>query len=290
MAKATAPAKVKTKRKAKPATPATADVTVTALPTATGSQADYDLFLPAAKKLHPSALIPMRADAQLALHNVQLGVDHVLAEHARLAKLPETDVAELTSLPRLALAVIFATTQLAPATGTSGLADKIARGAVLRALLLKTADALSLAGLVPRVDVDKIRAGHGKLDAARDLVALTALFAKHAPKVRGKHAITAAQLKESADLGTELLQLLKPGRARRASSGPAVGADERDRLWTLLAQAHDRLWRAGAYLFGRSAVDAKVPSLQASRGGRPKKVAAAAAPAKTPTAPVGATP
>lgn len=250
---------------------------------ASGSQAGYDAFMPAARRLGAAEVVPMRADPQLALHNVQIGVASVLAEGTRVSKLHETDVNALASLPRIALAVVYASTQIVPVGGQVGLAQWVARAAVLRALLLKTADALVLADLFPKAEVDKIRAGHGKLDAARDLVALVSLFAKRGAKVRGKHPVTAAQLKEASELGTGLLKILKPGRARRTPNEPAVGTDERDRLWTLLVQGHDRLWRAGAYLFGRNAVDTMVPSLLANRAGRPKK---APAPPQTPAAPV----
>ena len=239
-----------------------------------GSQADYDAFLSVAMKVAATEIVLMRADPQLALHNLQIGIGNVLAEHPRLATLPETDVEQLASSVRIALAVIFAATQVAPAMGGAGLAQRLARATALRALLLKTADALALAGLVPKAEVDTIRKGRGRLDAARDLVALAALFSKHGAALRGKHAVTAAQRTEAAGLGTELLTILKPGRAKRTRAKPAVGTDERDRLWTLLVKRHDQLWRAGAYLFGRELVDAKVPSLQASRGGRRKKVAA----------------
>lgn len=236
-----------------------------------GSQAAYDAFLSAAQAVPAGAIVTMRADPQLALQNVQVGVASVLAEGPRLSKLPETDAKEIAALGRLALAVVFATTQVTPALGTADLASKMSRGAMLRRLLLQTADALALSGLLPAAALVAIRAGHGKLDAARDLVALSALFTKHAAAIRGKHAVSAAELKEAALLGTDLLTILKPARARRGSVGPAVGADERDRLWTLLVRGHDKLWRAGAYLFGRDEVDAKVPSLQAHRGGRGKK-------------------
>lgn len=250
-------------------------------PTVSGSQADYDAFLPHARKLSATEIIPMRADPQLALHNLQVGVANVLAEAHKVAALPDTDARHLSSLPRLALGVIFASTQLVPRTATTGLRQQLSRGNELRALLLKTADALVAARLLPTADVDKIRAGHGKLDAARDLVALSALYGKHAAAVRGKHAVSAAQLKEAADVGTELLKVLKPGRATRKASAPAVGTEERDRLWTLLVHGHDHLWRAGAYMFGRD-VDAKVPALQANRGGRPKKTVSPPAPPPAP--------
>jgi hypothetical protein len=112
------------------------------------------------------------------------------------------------------------------------------------------------------------------VDAANDCVALAALFRKHAASVRGKTVVTAANVKESAELGTRLLGLLKPAAARNANktakSKEIVDAvDARDRLWSLATEGHDVLWRAGAYLFGRGEVDARVPALQARvRGAR----------------------
>ena len=43
------------------------------------------------------------------------------------------------------------------------------------------------------------------------------------------------------------------------------GVNERDRLWTLVVQGHERLWRAGAYLFGKELVDRMVPPLLGAR-------------------------
>lgn len=93
---------------------------------------------------------------------------------------------------------------------------------------------------------------------------LAALFGKEAAALRGKSPVTAAQIKETADIGTQLLTLLKPSRTRRIKAGPSTATSDRDRLWTLVLARHDALWRAGAYLFGRD-VDEKVPLLQARR-------------------------
>lgn len=257
-----------------------------AVPSPSGSQADYETFLPAARALSAAEVAPMRADLTLALQNVQVGAAAVLAEKSRLAALPETDATSLASLPRLALATIFANTQIDRSAPPTDLPKLLARGRELRGLLLKNADGLAAAGLLPMAAVDQIRAGRGQLDAARDCVELAALFTKRGAALRGKHPITAAQIKETADVGTELLQLLKPGRARRAPAGASLATDIRDRLWTMLVRRHEALWRAGAYLFGRDAVDTKVPSLQASRGGRSKRPA----PAPVATVPAGKTP
>jgi hypothetical protein len=251
-------------------------------PVATGSQADYDEFAPAAMLVAAQDVVPMRADLQLALQNVQVGVASVIAEKMRLDKLSETDVGELSSLVRLVLATIFADTQVDRSAPPSQLQNLLARCAALRALLLKTAESLAEAGLLARSAVETIRAGHGKLDSARDCIALAALYAKNASSLRGKHPLTAAQINEAAEVGTELLKLLKTGRSRRTPTTGVPAVDMRDRLWTLVLRRNDALWRAGAYLFGRDQVDTKVPTLQASRGGRPKKAATATAAGTTP--------
>lgn len=242
-----------------------------------GSQADYEAFLPLARALPATDVIPLRANLPLALQNVQVGVASVMAEEARLSKLPDTDIRQLAELPRLVLATLFADTQIertAPASEVQGL---LARGSALRSLLLKTAESLAEAGLLSAAAVAKIRAGTGKLDSARDCVELAALFSKNAAALRGKSPVTAAQVKEASEVGTQLLSLLKPARTRRAKPGVSSAVSDRDRLWTLVLARYDALWRAGAYLFGHD-VEEKVPPLQASRGRKPKKAQPAPAP------------
>ncbi len=245
----------------------------------TGSQADYGTFIPLARALPAADVVQARADLPLALQNVQAGVSAVMAEEPRLSKLPETDSQELAELPRLVLATIFADTQIERTAPAAELQKLLARGSALRSLLLKTAESLAEAGLLSPPAVAKIRAGKGKLDSARDCVELAALFSKNAAALRGKSPVTAAQIKEASEVGTQLLSLLKPTRTRRAKAEVSSAASDRDRLWTLVLARHDALWRAGAYLFGR-AVEEKVPLLQANRTRRPKK----ASPAPAPTA------
>src|SRR5436853_373347 len=65
--------------------------------------------------------------------------------------------------------------------------------------------------------VEKIRAGRGMIDLATDCVELAALFRANADGLRGKTAVTADQISEAADLGTQLLSLLRPKGARQAA-------------------------------------------------------------------------
>ncbi len=252
---------------------------VSTQPTAKGSQADYEEFEAEALALDPTAVTPMRADLQLALHNVQVGAASLADVEEDAKKLPNTKVPELMALPRLVLATIFADTQVDRSLAPSEIRSMLRRASVLRTLLLTSASSLVEAGLLAKGPVEAVRRGSGAPDLARDCVALSALFSKNAKALRGKHPLKPAEIEEASELGTRLLKAMKSGRARRQPTGTLPSADVRDRLWTLVVQRHDALWRAGAYLFGPGTVDVKIPSLQSNRGGRPKK----SAPTEEPT-------
>lgn len=139
------------------------------------SREDYEAFLSAARAVEAGALRECRADIVLAHDSVQRGVEDVLGHEAELGQLPDVDVEELRSLPRLVRGLAFAV----------------------------------------------VRRGHSLRTGGR------------APDG------TSLSLSEATEL--------------------------RDRLWTLLLQRHDALWRCGAWIHGRE-VDQHVPPLQAGRG------------------------
>jgi hypothetical protein len=136
------------------------------------------------------------------------------------------------------------------------------------------------ARLLPAAVVAKIREGHGGIDTAGDCVALAALFQKNATALRGKTPVTKPEIVEAAEVGSRLLAVLQPKKARRRP--PAREQMEntvaRDRLWTLFERTwEDHVWRSGAWLFGR-AVDQHVPPLQSRVATRRSKPATPAAP------------
>jgi hypothetical protein len=266
-----APRKVAPKK----ATPAAPEI-----PGVVGSQQAYERFLPEARALDARDVRPFRADPSLAYHNIDSGVTAVLEREAQIAEeLPKIDIARVRALPELALAVCFAAAQVDRDAPTSrGIEEKLGRARSRREIMLSSAVALAKAGVLPEPAVAKIARGSGAIDAAQDCVDLAALFTKHAAAVRGKTAVTAADVREAAALGTELLTLLKPKSAKRSRGAPAEvvsAAASRDRLWTLLAQQHRELRRAGMWLWAEE-VDAHVPALQSR-----------VAPAKTKKKPVG---
>src|SRR5512138_1617449 len=74
-----------------------------------GSEAAYARFLPIATMLDADEIIPMRADASLAYHNVTRGLSEVMKFEDHIEEhLPKVDLDELKSLPDLALGVVFA--------------------------------------------------------------------------------------------------------------------------------------------------------------------------------------
>jgi hypothetical protein len=246
---------------------------------ATGTQADCDAFMEDARAIDARDVLAMRANLQLALQNAKEGSAAVLAEKERLAKLPETNPEHLATIGRLALAVIFADTQIERSTSPTELAPLFEKATGSRKLLLKVAIGLAEAGKLKQRDVDDIIKGSGKLDTARDCMALAALFTKNAAAIKGLHPVTKKDIDDAAEVGAKLLGLLKTRRSKRKPAKTSEATDTRDRLWTLLTRRWDELWRAGAYLFGRDGVDAKVPALQASRSAPKKKTKKGGGPA-----------
>jgi hypothetical protein len=201
-------------------------------------------------------------DSRLSLHNARLGAHSVLAEEARVRReLPDVDVAQIKSLEGLALAYDAAARRV-DRSSKKNVGPRYARAAELRRIVLSNALSLAAAGVLDAARVRRIEQGKGKLDAARDCVDLAELYRAEAAAVRGKTPVTAAQLAEMEQLGTELTTLLAPKGARKRLGDEAAQALElRNRIGTLMLAAWDSTWRTGAYLFGPNGVDSAVPLL-----------------------------
>lgn len=238
------------------------------------AQAALARFLPEALALPADRVGLYRTDPALALHNVRLGVASVLPYRAVIeAELPAIPIAVILALPDLALALRYAAVQADHKEPQRRVVMEVVREMLpLRRKLLAIAEGLAEAGLVPRREVDAIRAGRGWGAGARALVLLHDLFVLHAAAIAGKHAVTDEMLRDAQRVGTFLLANLKPrhGRAARASTNaPSAAVDARNRLNALLPMKFALLRRVGCYLFG-DGFDAKVPPLQSrSLGARP---------------------
>lgn len=243
-------------------------------------------YTPLALQLAKKDVLVCRLDLALALHNLQLGVASIEPYAARLRKeVPGLPLAELLALPDLGLALIFASEQVESANQGQNRID-LARLRELREPMLYIAEGLAMLGLVPEKTVQAIRAGSGAMDAARDGIALCALYRAHAAALAGKHPFTQQDFDELSELGERLTRTIVPEGSRPAARrrNRQEAQDLSNRLYTLLVLRHQELRKAGYYLFGPE-LDAKVPSLAARRATpKAKKPAPAkpAAPAPTP--------
>lgn len=241
-------------------------------PSPADAQRAYEAMLPAAMELTEGEVEGRTGDTAVARENVVQGLRSVLAYEDEIKRLPlRISLSELKRLPELALAVGFAAAQVnRRSPGTVAGLRKEATG--LRRLLLAAANLLAESGQLPRRDVGEIQRGVGATDEAKDCIALAALLRRNPAAVK-KTPVTDKQLDRAAELGTELLGLLRPAGSKRASHGgelaaPAVAV--RDRLWTLLVKRHRELRRIGMWLF-LDAVDEHVPALRSARRAKSAK-------------------
>jgi hypothetical protein len=228
----------------------------------------FERFVEQAKAQDRTRLLRYQFDIDIAVVTARESVEEVIAQSERVKReLPTLDLSKVKEIPELALATAYAV-RLA---GNAGPAQTDVRalfreGVRLRALMLTAADALANSGVIARREVDRIRAGSGMIDSARDLVELAALFLTHAEEVRGKTAITTDLINQAAAMGSELLDSLRPSGARKAKPSAEVleAVELRDCFWTLLNQRYDLLRRAAMWLWGED-VDAHVPPLRTRR-------------------------
>jgi hypothetical protein len=232
-----------------------------------GGEAAVAEFRAEAEAVDERDVRPFRGSATLAIHNVRAGVAAVMAERSwfeRDAQGPKVDFTRLAKTIEVARAMAFAARRAEQVViRRPDMKARFARAAKLRRVLLKAADALVDAGLLDADAVAAIKAGRGWFDVAQDCVDLASLFRRNAAKVRGKTAVTAAQLREAAQLGEELLDTLTPEGAKPTGARARELADAialRDRLGTVLAHRYAEVERAAGWRWGRALGD-YVPSV-----------------------------
>jgi hypothetical protein len=137
-----------------------------------------------------------------------------------------------------------------------------------------------LTGLVPMAEVNRIKAGTGKIDAAEDVLAIADLVERQ-PEVKAAFVGSGKSLEEKVGRAKALLDVLKPiGTNERPNHELEEALDFEARVWVLVQRQHEALWKDAARIFGRR-VDDKVPSLTVRSSTRraPKAEPAPATPA-----------
>lgn len=237
------------------------------------TRAFWDLK-PIADALPPDRVRIARGDSELAYVNAKNGFALIEAHLVTARAMPNLDFEALQRVPNAALGLLGATHRLnLLVVARKELPEKLLQGRKLRKVLLSVAEAGVGLEAIPEEPVAHIRKGSSSLDAARDLIELSILLREHEPALRDKLSIAPSILAEAAELGTWLRDAMQPSNApARPKSTPAEikqATDDRNRMWTLLAEGYAELQRVATFL------GLDVPSLQSRRGLR-KKVKAEA--------------
>jgi hypothetical protein len=240
----------------------------------------YRHFLPLAQRL-PAEDVPARGgDVMLARSNIERGVDAIRPHTDRIPKLlPAIDFNALIELPAVALALIHADGRVPEEFSAGEIDAAFSRVSGLRELTLKYLEVAAGLGLLPEGRVRAIRTGKGKLDNARDCVAIAGVFHEFESALEGKHPFGEEQLKELSTTGTWLVQAITPTGGAKAPAARSEHAVIRDRFWKLLDDRHNDLRTVGVALFGIKHVDEHVPPLLSRVATAAPK---ASAPATTP--------
>lgn len=202
----------------------------------------------------------MHANVKTALAMVGDALD------AAAAKLKDARVAEVRELPSLILALDFAQGRVPVVQLSAKDIERMLReGGPWREVLLNYLEVVSspLVGLVPAERVAAIRAGHGKLDAARDFVAITGLFTEFAGALAGKHPFPQDKIDALGTLGAALLQEIKPGRAAAPVGARSEESILRDQFARLVEDRFEHLQLLATIALGKKGASA-LPALRSA--------------------------
>jgi hypothetical protein len=204
----------------------------------------------------------MLANANAALERVDGLLD------AAASKLEDARPSDVRELPSLILALDFAQSRVPVVQLSAHDIERMLReGLPWRQVLLDYLEVASspLVGLLPAERVAAIRAGHGKLDSARDFVALAGLFTEFAGALAGKHPFTQDKIDALGTLGAALLQQIRPGRAAAPVQVRSEESVLRDQFASLVEDRYEHLQLLATIALGKKEA-AKLPALRSAIG------------------------
>jgi hypothetical protein len=225
-------------------------------------------FRPLAEEVPTDGLPVFAAQPMLVRANVSAALEAIEPHLVAIAaKLVDAKLQEIFELPSLVMALDFAAGRVPVAKLGAGEIDKLlAEGGPWRELMLSYLEVAAhpLLDLLPRERVAAVRAGTGKLDKARDFVALAGLFTEFGDVLKDKHPFPADKIDWLASLGGTLVQQIRPGKAvaQIAKRGPE--AILRDQLGALVVERYDHLQVLAGVAVGRRNADELLPALRSA--------------------------
>lgn len=225
-------------------------------------------FRPLAEKVPTEGLPVFAAQPMLVRANVIAALEaiepHLVTIAATFAGAKLQDIFEL---PSLVMALDFAGGRVPVAKLSAGEIDKmLAEGGPWRELMLSYLEVAAhpLLDLLPRERVAAVRAGTGKLDKARDFVALAGLFAEFGDALKDKHPFPADKIDWLAALGGTLVQQIRPGKAVAQVAKRGAESILRDQLAALVVERYDHLQVLAGVAVGRRNADELLPALRSA--------------------------
>ncbi len=236
-----------------------------------GLEESWERTRPDAERVDPRDLATFKGTATVVLHNVRAGVASLVAERPwfeQQADGPKVDFARVVSAVEAAEALVFLASRASRrASATRDLRARITKARERLETLRLAGSALVRAGLVAEVPPTT---GVGPTAVARDLVEYASFFRAQRPKTRNATAVTPELIRESAQLGTDLLRDITPKGApvrRQRTEAERAASEARDRVAVVVAERYHYVERAAGWRWGAAAAE-HVPGMLARDNGR----------------------
>jgi len=137
-------------------------------------------------------------------------------------------------------------------------------GDAVRDVLLSDANALGARGLIKAARLASCTGAAGYKVIATELGVLSAVLQESWPQIKGKCAVTEAELKRARAIADALLAFA--GQRELSPEATAVAIDIRNRAFTLMYDNYDQARRVATYIcWGRGDVDEVAPALYAGK-------------------------
>jgi len=249
----------------------TVTATSVALPEADGPEAlnlraAFDSTLQLSQSVRIDDLLPVNVDLPSAVNTAVGSLPRLLALRDRVKEeLPKFDLSHFEQLEQFALAAAHAHGKfLAASAPPESLVALNERGMALRDMLYNDAVALAGRGLISGDKIGDFKANVGYKNITYDLIGLAGLLKENWAKISGRTGIQMSELDEAEALAGKLISALS---AREQQ--PAIVAEvavQRQRNFTLFANAYDQVRRAIAYLhWDEGDLEKVAPSLYGGR-------------------------
>lgn len=228
----------------------------------------FSHFRPLAEKVPTENLTVFTGQPLLMRANIKTALA-AIEPHlgAAVSALREPRLSDVFELPSLVMALDFAVSRVPIAKLSAGEIEKmLAEGAPWRELMLSFLEVAShpLLGLLPRERVAAVRAGSGKLDKARDFVAIPGLFKEFEGALAGKNPFPADKIDLLATLGGTLVKQVRPGNAVAEVAKRSAESILRDKLAALVVDRYDHLQVLATVALGKRKADELLPALRSA--------------------------